>query len=153
MTQLGMSLLRFNLFGSFHAFCTFFRFGKFSAVISSSTFLILFSLFSFSGTCIMWILVLVCLVLFQRSLKLFSFLKVFFFFAGLVGWFPLFCLPDHLYILLFHWVCYSFLIVWFSFQLLYSLFLTISFLYFLVPLKKSHCLSILFPNSASIFIY
>ena len=45
-------------------------------------------------TPIMWMLI--CFMLFQRSLKLFSLFSFVFLFAGLIGWFPLFCLPDNL---------------------------------------------------------
>lgn len=78
-------------------------------------------------------------MLFQRSLKLFSFLKGFFLCWSywvisiiLSSRSPIYSSVS-LSLLL---IPYS---VFFSFQLLYSLFLTSSFLYFLVPFKKSHC--------------
>ena len=79
-----------------------FRFGKFSAIISSNTFLTSFCLYSPSRTPIMKMVV--CFMLSQRSLKLFSFFK----FVFLIEWFPLFCLLDHLCILMYHIVCYNY---------------------------------------------
>ena len=49
-----------------------------------------------SGTPIMWMLV--HLILSQRCLKMVS--VFIFLLAVLIGWFPLFCLPNHLFILL-----------------------------------------------------
>ena len=77
-----MSLSGFILFGTLCAYCTwvsvsFFRFRKFSAIISPNMFSTNFALSS-SGTPIMRMLV--CLMLSHRSLKLSSFFKNLFFF-------------------------------------------------------------------------
>lgn len=64
-------------------------------------------------------LILAHLMFSQRSLNLVSF-KTLFLFAVLIGWFPLFCLPDHWSILLHHLICCWFLLVYFSVQLLFS---------------------------------
>ena len=116
MICLGVGLFRFILLRTLYASCTwmsvpFFRFGELSAIILSYTFLTPFSLYSPSETLIMRMLV--HLMLFQRSLKLFLF---FLMFAVLIGWFPLFCLLDHLCVLLYHLVCCSFLPVCFYFS-------------------------------------
>ena len=50
------------------------------------------------------------LMLSQRALQLFLVFKLVFLFAVLFVWVPLFCLPDHLYILLCHLICYSLLL-------------------------------------------
>lgn len=149
-------LFGFILFGALCVSCTswisvsFFRFGNFSAIISSHS--IPFSLCS-SGVPI--IPVLVCLMLFQRSLKLFVFFKLVFLFAVLFVGFPLFCLPDHLHILLYHLVCCSFLLVWFfffylSYWIIHSLLRLFTFLSSL--LTFSLCTPILYPSSVNIFI-
>ena len=111
---------------------SFFRFGNFSAIISSNTFFYYFlSLFSF------WVpynMMLVCLMLSQRSLKLFSLFRIYFSFCCSDWMIFIVCLPDYLYVLLYHVVCCSFFLVCFFFtHLLYSSVLTHSFLYFLVP--------------------
>ena len=69
--------------------CFFLQVRNFSVIISSN--MISSPFFSF-GTLIM--LMLVCLMLSQGSLKLFTFKKILLF-AVLIGWFPLPCLPDH----------------------------------------------------------
>lgn len=149
-------LFGFILFGALCVSCTswisvsFFRFGNFSAIISSHS--IPFSLCS-SGVPI--IPVLVCLMLFQRSLKLFVFFKLVFLFAVLFVGFPLFCLPDQLHILLYHLVCCSFLLVWFfffylSYWIIHSLLRLFTFLSSL--LTFSLCTPILYPSSVNIFI-
>ena len=61
-----------------------------------------------SGTTIIWILVHVMLS--QRSIPLLLL------FAILIGWIPIFSLPDHLGILLYHLVCYSFFLMCFTFS-------------------------------------
>ena len=66
------------------------RLGKLLATISSSIFS---GPFSLTGTPIMEMLL--CLMLFQRSLKLFQFLKFVSLFVVLTGYFPLFYLPEH----------------------------------------------------------
>ena len=72
-------------------------FGKFSALISSNIFSGPFSLFSPSGTPIMEMLV--HLMLSKRFLRLSSFL-FFFLYSVLWQWFPPFCPPCHLYVVL-----------------------------------------------------
>ena len=104
---LGVFLLGFILPGILCAFWTwvaisFPMLGKFLTVISSNIFPGPFSLSSLSGTSIMRILL--CLMLFQRSLNLFSFLKFLFLSPALIGRFPLFYLPDNLCVLLYHLV-------------------------------------------------
>ena len=76
-----MSLFEFILFGTLCAsytwiFASFLNFGKFSAIISSNTFSIPFSLSSPSGTCIMHRLAY--FILFHRFCKLLSFSHLFF---------------------------------------------------------------------------
>ena len=108
---------------------SFFRFGTFSFIISSNTFLTLLSLSPPSGTPIMWMLV--HLILSQRCLKMVS--VFIFLLAVLIGWFPLFCLPDHFCILLYHLVfclfllcvihfCYGILQFWLIFKIFSSSF-------------------------------
>ena len=72
-----------------------------------------------SGTSIIWFFFFSssCLM-FHRSLKLSSLLFVFIL-ALMTGWFPLFYLADHLHLLLYQLVCCCFLLVCFSFHLLY----------------------------------
>ena len=81
-----VDLLGFILFGTLCISCilksfSFFRFRKFSSIISSYTFSTFFSLSSPSGAPIMQMLV--CLMLSQRSLKLSLFFKI--------------CFPFHCY--------------------------------------------------------
>ena len=93
------------------------RLGKFSAIMSSNMFSAPPFLSFLSETPIMQ--VLVCLILSQRSLKLSSFLFIFFLLSVQHQWFLLLCLPAHwlasLYCLFYFW----FLLVHFSLQLLY----------------------------------
>ena len=142
-----MSLFALILFETLCASCTwisvsFSDFGSFHHNLLKHI-AILFSLSSSSGTPI--IQMLECLMLSQRSLKLLSLFKMFFFslFALLIGWFPLFCLPDYLCIVLYHLVFYSFLLLCFLFQLLNSSFLIESFLFSSSLLKCSWFRSIL----------
>ena len=77
--------------------------GKFLVIISSNTFSIPFSF---------WDPYNVNINTLDIIPELFSFLncshlkKVFFLFALLIRWFPLFCLLDHLCIILYHLVCF-----------------------------------------------
>ena len=152
-----MGLFWFFLFGTLCPFWTwisvsFFRFGKFSATISSNTCLMPFSLSSPSGTLKMQILAY--LMLSQRSsrLLLFLFFSFVFLSAVLIGWFLLFCLQDYLCILLYHLVCYLLLLVCLLFQILNYLFLIGSFIFSSSLLKWSVFWPILFPNLVNIFI-
>ena len=63
----------------------------------------------------------------------FFFPSFFFLTAILIGWFPLFCLPDNLFTLLCYLVCYLLLLDWFLSHQLSCLILIGSSLYFLVP--------------------
>ena len=132
MIHLCMRLFVFILFTTLCAsyICTsvsFLRLGKFSVLMSSNKFSTPFCLsFLLLGP----IEILMCLMCFQGSLKLFPFFSVCFF---LLFWFPLFYLPNHLCVLLYHLVSCLFLLACFSsVQLLYSA-LTDSFLRFLDP--------------------
>ena len=114
MICLGVSLFLFILIGTltphflYLDICFLLQICKFSAIIFSNAFLISFFLFSPTKTPKMEIFV--SLMLSQRSLKLFSFKKKFvFLLAVLIGWFPFVYLPDHLCVLLYHLVCYSFI--------------------------------------------
>ena len=69
----------------------------------------LYSFFYFRDP-ILWIVV--CLVLFQRSLKLSSCLFYFFLFSALLQWFPLLCLPAHWSISVYHQINSLFLLVY-----------------------------------------
>ena len=86
---------------------------KFLAIIFSNRFYVSFS--SSSGTPIMWMLI--CLMLYQRALKLYSFVGgaifIYLFIAVPFGCFPLACLPDCCSILLNHIICSCFLLVYF----------------------------------------
>ena len=132
----GVRVFEFILFGTLSVSCTvmslsFFRFRNIWAIIFSNTFFKTYSLFSFWDSPIMWMLL--CLTLFQRSFKLsliFFNLKRFFF-AILIGWYWLFCLPDHLCVL-YHLVGSYFPLVCFFISVILFLVLTGSFLYFLV---------------------
>jgi len=84
--------------------------GKFPAIISSNIFSGPFSLSSPSGTLIMRMLV--CLMLYQRSLSLHLF-SFFFLYSVLWQWFPPFCPPGHLSVLLPELFCYGFLLVYY----------------------------------------
>lgn len=66
------------------------------------------------------------------------FLNLFFLFAIVIGWFPLFCLPNHLCILLYYLTCWKFLILYFLFLVLYSSSDWV-FSYFLI-FWSSHCI-------------
>ena len=110
---LGVFLLGFILPGTLCVSWTwltisFSMLEKFSAIISSSIFSDSFS--SPSETPIMW--TLVCLMLFQRSLRLSSFFFHSFSFFNFVvrKWFSPFCLPGHLSVLLPELFCYCFLL-------------------------------------------
>ena len=116
---LGVFLLGFILPGTLCASWTlvaisFHMLGKFSTVISSDIFSGPLSLSSPSGTPIMR--TFLRLMLSQKSLRLFSF---FFLYSVSWQWIPPFCLPGHLSVLLPQLFCYWFLIVYFSFLLLY----------------------------------
>ena len=105
---------------------------------------------SSSGTPIMQMLA--GLMLSQRALKLFLVFKHVFLFAVLFVWVPLFYLPDHLYILLYHLICYSFLR---SVYFISAIELFISNCVFIFPsclLKISLYIPILFSNSFNIII-
>ena len=78
--------------------------GKFSTIISSNIFLGPFSLSSPSGTPIMQIFLY--LMLSQRSLRLLHFFSFFFLYSVPWQWFPPFCLPGHLSVLLPQLFCY-----------------------------------------------
>ena len=97
----------------------FLQFRKSPFIISSNMFSTLYSLFSLSKTSI--IQMLIYLMLSKRTLKLFSSFRICLSFWCFDLWFPLFCLPDHFKgVLLYHPVCYQFLLGHFSFQSLYS---------------------------------
>ena len=72
---------------------------------------------------------------------LLSFFSFIFLSAVQIGSFPLFCIPDHLFIILCHLVSYSLLLDWFLCQQLNHLFLIGSSLQFLV-LVTVICVSI-----------
>lgn len=97
--------------------CLFYQIGMFSAII----FLNWFSVSSFG---LPMILMLVCLVVFWRSLKLQFFTILIFISVGLIGWFPL--TPSSL--ALFHQQICWFPLVSYWFQLVFS---SDWFLYFL----------------------
>ena len=120
---------------------SFAKLGKFSDIISSSRFSVPFSLSLFSSSGTLVIQMLVCLT--QRSLKLSHCLKFFFLFTVLIRWFSLFCLPD-CWSVLHPLICYWFILVYFSFQLLYPSVLIGSFLYFLSLCWNSHWVHPLF---------
>ena len=128
----GLSLFWFNMFGALCASCILillsFRFGKFSVIISSNTLLIPFSLSSPSGIPIMPRLT--CFILSNRSLILLSFG---FHLAVLIGWFPLFCPPNCLFILLHYLFCCSLPLVQLSS-------LQVNFLNFCIIHSAVHCL-------------
>ena len=154
MICVDVYLLGFILFGTLCASCTwisvsFFRVMKFSAIISSSTFLIPLSLSSPSGTLIMHLLAY--FIFLQRSHMLLPFF--FFFSVVLTGWFPLFYLPDHLCILLCHLSGYSLLLEYFFISKIeLSIFDWVIFIVSRSLLKWSVFISVLFLNSVSIFI-
>ena len=102
------------------------RLGKSSAIISSSTFSASLPLSSRFGTPIIWMLV--CFMLFQRSLTLPLILK--FLFSVQLGWFPLLCLSIHSAVLS-NLLDSRFLQMYFLFHILYSSALFGSSLYFL----------------------
>ena len=109
MICVGFSLFEFTVFGSLCTsyrwiFVSFFRFGKFSAIISSNTLSIPFSPSSPSGIPI--VCRLAHFILSHRSCILLSFLKFVFLSAILIVGFPLFYLPDHLFVLLHYSVCF-----------------------------------------------
>ena len=86
--------------------------GSFSAFVSSSIFSGPLSLCFPPGTPIMWMLV--CLMSSHKS----SFLLILFLYCGWPSWLSAFCLPAPLPVILPH-LYYWFLLVHFSFQLLY----------------------------------
>ena len=93
---------------------------------------------------------LTCFTLSHRSfiLLLFGFL-----YAVLIGWFPLFYLPDHLFLLLHYSFCYSLSLVHFLSQQMSFLFF--SWFLFIVSSSFLQCFAFLlipFLNSFSIFI-
>ena len=106
-----------------------FPLGKFSDIMSSSIFSAPFSV-SFPRTPIMQMLV--CLMLCQMSLKLFSFLFIFplVFFSVQLQCFPLLCLSACLSVPWYHLIYCWYLLMYFSFQLLYTSCLFVSSLYF-----------------------
>ena len=113
MLCLVLDLFGFILFGTICVSCTwvsifFVRFGKSSAIISTNTFLVSFSLSLLSGAPIMCRLA--CFILIYRChFVFFFFLKFVFLTAVLIGRFSLFCFPDHLFVFLWHLVCCSLL--------------------------------------------
>ena len=76
---------------------------------------------------------LACFILLHISYVLLSFPSFSFLSAILIGWFPLFCLPDHLFTLLCYLVCHLLLLDWFLSHHLSCLILIGSPVYFLVP--------------------
>ena len=124
---LGMILFGFILPGTLCTSWTwvtvsFPMLGKFSAITSSRIFSGPFSLSSPSGTPIMQC----CPRYLLDCLHFFSF---FFLYSVPWQWFPPFCLPGQLFVLMPWLFCYCFLLVYFSFQLLYcsSLFVCLFF--------------------------
>ena len=107
--------------------------GNFSAIISSNISSGPFSPSSASGTPIMKMLV--CLILSQRSLKLFSFLFSPFFFTLFHSSDFHYCLPAYWSFLLPHLFCYWLLQVYLSFQLLYSSTLVVFYIFSLLKKK------------------
>ena len=108
---------------------------KFLAIISSNTFSEPFFFSSSSVTPIIWLLV--CLMLFQESLRLFSFFSLFFLYSFYSSSFhySVFQLTYPLFILLF---CYQFIIKYFlNFQLLYCSSLFVHFLVLLLLMFSS----------------
>ena len=146
MISLGVGLFAFILFGTLcfldSAVCFLTRLGKFSAIMSSNRFSVLFSLSSHSGTPIMPMLV--SLMLSLRSLKLSSFfLCLYISFSFCCSNWVIAYLPDHRFVLLHHLICCCFPPVCFSFKLLYSSGLIGSFFMSSISLLKlSLCSSI-----------
>ena len=150
MLNLGVGLFCLSCLG-LYASCTWisvycFRLGKFSVIILLNAFFFFFTFFSIlsSGTPMM--LILVCLMLSQRSLTLFQFFQFVFLFTVFMGDFHhstfhityAFSISSLLFIpscVLFIWVIVFFSSDWFLFIFPSSL------------LKFSLCSSILFPNS------
>ena len=91
---------------------------------------------------------LACFILLHISYVLLSFPSFSFLSAILIGWFPLFCLPDHLFTLLCYLVCHLLLLDWFLSHHLSCLILIGSS----SLLQWSAFPSIFFLNSFSIFI-
>ena len=87
------------------------RLMKYISIMSSNIFSAHLSLFSPSGTPMMWILV--SLVLSQKSLKLSSFAFTFFLFSVQLYWFPFLCVPPNRSIPLYHLFCCWILPVYF----------------------------------------
>ena len=116
---LGMFLLGFILY---RTLCTswtwlttsFSMLGKFSTIISSKIFSYPFFFSSFSGTPI--IRMLVCLILFQMSLRLSLFFAFFILYSALLKLFPPFYIPPHWFIFLLQIFWYWFLLECFWFQ-------------------------------------
>ena len=132
---LGIGLFGSNLFGALYASCVLisvsWSFGKFSATISSNIFWIPFSVSSPPGIPLMCRLA--CYILSHRSLILLSCFSFVFLSAVLIGWFPLFYLPSHWFILLYYSFCsLVFLTQFLSLQMNFIIFIGSS-LYFLVP--------------------
>ena len=113
---LGVFLLGFILYGTLCASWTLlaisvYMLGKFSTLISSKIFSYPFFLFSSSGTPIFQMLV--CLILSQRSLRLYSVLFILFTLFCLQKLFPPFYLPVYWFILLLQIFCNWFLLEYF----------------------------------------
>ena len=79
-------------------------------------------------------------------------MKFVFLFAIPIGWFPLFCLPDHFCVLLYHLVCYSVLLVFYFYFGYWILHFWRIFIFSSFLLKNSLYSSILFPSSGNILI-
>ena len=142
----------FHLFVTLCPSCTwisvsFFRFGNFPALISSNHFDPL--LFSFWDSYNVNVGMLIIIP--EISETVLIFLKFVFLFAIPFGWFPLFYLPDHFCVLLYHLVCYSVLLVFFYFGYWILHFWGI-FIFSSSLLKNSLYSSILFPSSGNILI-
>ena len=106
----GVFFLSFILSGILCASCTsvaisFPMLGKFSTLIPSNN--LLRPLLSFFWDPINQMLV--CLIVFQRSLRLYSILSLFYLYSVPQQLFPSFCLPAHLSILLLQFLTVSYL--------------------------------------------
>lgn len=85
--------------------------------------------------------------------EIFNFFFIWLISAALICWFPLLCLPDHLFLLLSCLFCYSLLLAWFlSHQLNYLIFIWFIFIVFSSLLQCLELLSIIFLNLFSIFV-
>ena len=148
---LSMFLIGFILYGTLHSLdlseCFFshvrevFNYDPFKYFLRP-----LLSLSSLSGTSIMWILV--HLMLYQKFLRLL--LPLFILYSLLWQWFLSICLPTHLFLLIPHVFCCWFLLLYFSFQLLYCvcLFFKSSSSLLNIYCTFSVCVSILFLGSS-----